>query len=713
MTRRLRVLARLGVMGVAASAVIAGAVPATQAAPTAYTPTGLNVTGVTITTGDQTTSVGVCTPYAVALTTQGGSSGGSITVELTQPVPADSDPNATGDQTPSSMTIGFCDPQHDNDSQPTFTNALVAPDDTAGSTSDGPGTTTCTASASSGSLTAGKVVGCETTFADGNGDNVIVVGLASDQPGQMTMSAFADTDGSGNWSASEPHDTAVQTWHAPVTPYAVDCSPNTDSSPTGTKHTWACTVTDASSGQYLVPDQKVAWNVLPADVASGYNPPDATAHGTCTTGDNQSASTANDPGVAQCSLTNNGRAGTDVIHNWVEMGTESPPVQEDAAVEKSDDISETWVEPAGSGASLSLSCSPGQATSGANPTCSEPTSQQSVTITATAKDSSGQTMSGVLVTFDQPSDASGSAADSGDSETVSPTSCTTGTDGTCQVTFTDSSPQTDEKFTVTGHLARAGQSDASATATIQYGGTTPADARNISVKPTAVTKDAGSTQKLTATVIDRDSHAVSGVLVTWSEDGPGTFTNGTSSAQCTTGADGTCAVAVTSTSSDRGEQTVTATIDPSNYPKPGTLSNNKECDAPADQTYVAPDSSAMPGTATGAPAGNCSAQSTVTWQAGSAPAPTYTLHITGKSPKRHRIHAHVWTGRAALAGTWVGYWFWHHGHKHWLGHRHLNRKGAANSNFDGIHSGWSVVVHCKIKPPSGKKKAKSDRFTVK
>jgi hypothetical protein len=248
----------------------------------------------------------------------------------------------------------------------------------------------------------------------------------------------------------------------------------------------------------------------------------------------------------------------------------------------------------------------------------------------------------VIVTFDQPVDTSAAGkSDAGDQESVAPTQCTTDSTGKCSVTFTDSAPDDGESFSVKGHLARASQAETTATATIVYQNPTKTDARNMSVTPVQTIKASGGIQKFAATVTDRFGNLVPGVLVSWTEVGAGRFTSGNSTAACTTDATGQCSVEVTTVTSEKGAETLTGTINSSNYPSAGPTGNHNECSAPAGKTYVSPATSMNPGDAPGAAAGNCSDKGAVSWtQAKPATLKQLpTLHCF--SPRRHVLKCKV------------------------------------------------------------------------
>jgi hypothetical protein len=597
----------------------AGVTTSAWAAP--YPVSGLSVTGVAISPTSDSASQGVCNPYAITLQT--AAQGQSVTAQISQ----------TTSDVQAALKIGFCSPAGGQDSS--TVGAQPSPD-TSGprngtTTTAGPGSPACSSPKPAAGATS-NTASCEAVFVDSNSDKTIVIGVTSDHAGSMEVHAFADKNGNGAADTAEPEATASKTWIA-VDPKAgnnkISCTPDSATNPAGTAHDFTCTVTDPPGN--VVPGAEVHFVV-----ASG---PDSTKTGSCgTTGDGSAGST--DPGTADCSYTNNGQTGHDVITAWVETnGTAGSQNGEPTTT-----ITKDWAQPAPSGSTLTLSCSPNQTTvGGSDPTCQEPTTRGQVTITATVQSGTPPAaVNNAIVTFDQPVDTSPAGkSDSGDQETVGPTQCTTDNTGKCSVTFTDSSPSDGESFTVKGTLARQGQGAATATATIVYHNPTKEDARNISVSPGSTAKASGDVQQFTATVKDRFGNLVPGVLVGWTESGPGTFRSGNNTATCTSNSVGQCSVEVTSLATEKGTQTVTATIDTSNYPAAGPTGNHNECAAPAGKTYVTPSNSTTPGDAPGAPAGNCSAKGTVNWTQTQPPPQRQHPVLTCFSPRKHVLKCKV------------------------------------------------------------------------
>ncbi|MGH2729530.1 MAG: Ig-like domain-containing protein, partial [Actinomycetota bacterium] len=122
-----------------------------------------------------------------------------------------------------------------------------------------------------------------------------------------------------------------------------------------------------------------------------------------------------------------------------------------------------------------------------------------------------------------------------------------------------------------------------------------AQGRTIDCEPETDTNATGTEHTVTCTVKDRDGEPVSGEGVTFTEEGPGTFTTQT---QQTTNAEGTASATVTS--DETGTETITGTItDDVTGAEPGEVD---ECDRPANDPQ-------------GAPAGVCADSVTKTWTA--------------------------------------------------------------------------------------------------
>jgi Ca2+-binding RTX toxin-like protein len=122
--------------------------------------------------------------------------------------------------------------------------------------------------------------------------------------------------------------------------------------------------------------------------------------------------------------------------------------------------------------------------------------------------------------------------------------------------------------------------------------------RNIDAKPEEATNAPGTVHRVTAVVTDREGKPVSGVTVTFTESGPGTFVGGGSTATATTDDRGRASAEVTTQTTETGTQTITASL-----PTSGGVD---ECERAA-------------GDPAGAPAGNCRDEVTKIWSVAVCP----------------------------------------------------------------------------------------------
>jgi hypothetical protein len=190
--------------------------------------------------------------------------------------------------------------------------------------------------------------------------------------------------------------------------------------------------------------------------------------------------------------------------------------------------------------------------------------------------------------------------------------CTTNAKGTCTVTIAASESQSgpaeicfwidedvDNVFDPAGVEIDGGEceeavdapenDDKTDTVTKTWGGLEP---RNIDARPEQATNAPGTVHRVTAVVTDREGNRVSGVTVTFTENGPGTFVGGGATATATTDDRGRASAEVTTQATETGTETIRASL-----PTSGSVD---ECERAA-------------GDPPGAPAGNCSDQVTKTW----------------------------------------------------------------------------------------------------
>lgn len=88
-------------------------------------------------------------------------------------------------------------------------------------------------------------------------------------------------------------------------------------------------------------------------------------------------------------------------------------------------------------------------------------------------------------------------------------------------------------------------------------------ARTINLEPEQGSNPPGSEHEVTATVTDKFGNPVEGVRVTFTEDGAGRFVEGGSSTTRTTGPQGRATARTTTGNNEEGEQTITASLSPS------------------------------------------------------------------------------------------------------------------------------------------------------
>jgi len=651
MTGTSRALKRLGVTGLSAAIATIGLVPLTAtnafAAIGPTTHVALDKHTDTASVGQASGTEGTCNAFTATI-----DASSTVTVQIAEPL---------GRSSQGTHFMGFCQPSNPAHGQTTDAGTALQTPGTPGQNTliDANGNCETKADANltpaptSATAPATYGVSCYATFTDDNanggiaGDGKVVFGVFSTDAGTMSIDAFGDTNANGVHDQGETAgDTATKTWVATDqnnTADKISCTPPTATNPVNGTHVITCIVTnsagvaipDATNVKYIIssgPDSGPNFNSNPTDCdVTGNN--DAN-NGTQTFGGPGGAAETNAAGETVCVLNNNGQPGTDSVTVYLEQNGQTG-LQVNSP-ETQTTVQKTWVQAAPNGALIQVTCSPNQiqaptAGNGQNSVCQLPLSQTTTTITAHVTNGTNPVtnVSGVIVNFT----VGGAGNDPNDTETVSPTSCTTGSDGTCTTTLTDTVPTEGEQLTVTGSTTTQGGPTVNSTATIKYHNPTRAEARNIAITPGTTAQPAGGAQTLVAKVTDRFNNPVANVCVGWNETGPGRFSNTSLSAcvynivnsnnyqaACITGADGTCSQEVTSLTSESGPETVTAQIDFSstnntqnNYPD----AQHIECQAPAGQTFASagaskttPDTTTVPS----APAGTCSATATVTWQ---------------------------------------------------------------------------------------------------
>ena len=685
MTGTSKALARLGVAGLSTVLMTTGlatfgAVAANAAATTA--------TSVSLSPDSDTAAVGECNPFTATVNTSA-----SITVNIQEAVAA----NALGVPA-GTVAIGFCQPLAANpDAGPTTT--------TAGPGAAGAGTNPASPDAAhcdNAALlpnTAGNV-SCNTTYTDTNGDGKIVFGVDSNTAGSMSVNAFGDINNNGAQDVNEAGDTSTKTWVAnsqTSNTNTVTCTPTSQSNPTGGTAHFTCTVKD-SNGNALA-GQTVHFGVSSGPQAG--NPSNATC------GPTASGAGGTTPGqTPDCNYSNTTNTpGHDVINVWLD--TNGTPGQQ--AGEPNTTITNDWVTAAPTTSKLTVTCSP-------NPTgtfqdtvaddsteCQDPLTQTTSTLTATVTNGNPSApVSGVLVQWDIIFNFHGGSDT--DTETLSANSCLTDSSGKCSVTLNNPTPTEGEDIGVEATLPRQGAASLFAEGETFWTAPQKRDARNISVAPKTSSQTAGGSQSLEATVIDRFGNPVSGVLVDWTESGPGAFRNQNT---CRTDATGKCSVEVASLSPERGDETVTATIDAvDSY----GANNRLECESAVGFSTTDKFDNYNPNGGTGtnakggnnpaqtAPnAGNCSDTATVTWTAAAPPPPTkkkITAHINCFSPRKHVLKCRV-TETPAKAGLLVRFKRVTSSGVHSIGTDFTNSNGVAKLTKRHLksHKLWKVFAH--------------------
>jgi len=710
MTGTSKALKRLGVTGLGAAVMFAGLVPLTELAANAAAYPITTATSVSLSPDSDTAANGECNPFTVTI----APTNGSVSVNIQQSIPAAAAPTAT--------TIGFCNPTTSPEGNSTVTQA--GPEaSAAGTTTTAAVNGTCTNN--NNTAAAAGNVSCDTTYTDTNNDGKVTFGVTSNQPGTMSVTAFGDANGNGAADVGEAKDTSTKTWvvnNKNASSDKISCSPTSATNPAGAPagHTIKCVVTDAN-GNALAGADNVKFVVTSGPDTN------ATPQGCSTTTDGTAGSV---PGESTCVLNNGGTPGHDVVSIYLEQNG----VSGQQAGEPSTTVTKDWVLAAPSTSTLTISCSPNQTGStappGATANCTEPLTQNNVTLTALVQNGSpAQPVANVIVQFGQPVDIGG--ADAGDTESVSPTTCTTGANGQCSVTFNDTTPTNGEHVRVTGTLPTQGGGNPTATVDITYHAATRNEARNITVAPKTATQTSGGSQDFVATVTDRIGSPVPGVCVGFTEGGPGHFANtdtiaclvappfstaGSYQTTCITSSAGQCTVTVVSQSTESGNETVTATIDANNYPG-GAAGNRVECSAPADRTFTGTNNSTTtpPGDpATGAPAGNCSASGVVTWRTSTPPPPHRRVAISLKlscfSHAKHHVTCVAQTRPSAYAGVKV---IFYNGKGNRVGTDLTGRAGKAKLHLSGFKSGSKHRFQAHAKRSARTHSADSKQVVVK
>jgi Bacterial Ig-like domain (group 1) len=436
-------------------------------------------------------------------------------------------------------------------------------------------------------------------------------------------------DAAGSADAPEPEtddvDVVEKNWVNPNSPSRLDCEPETDSNPTGTAHEITCTARNSS-------DATVSGAKIDME-ATGANDPDGNAQltnpdFTCTTGQDGTCKMTHGPG-------NTNNPGVTTYRAWIDSddqntSTEADETEQrdsstqagagaDAEPDDTDVMEKTWT---GGPANLTMEPPTDSASVG---TCNA--------FTITVTDQANQPVSGVIIDVEQRHEKATNQT-ANDEPTVSfctPTAAdgpnptlvdetkgdlrppdenpdNPGTAGGETSTGTDSAG----KVTIGIRVAGGQGSDGSGTVTVEaFVDSTDnddpdqaepkdtstktwvvSDARTLDCEPETSSHTTGESQVITCTARDRFGSPVSGEVVNFTSTGVGSVSPTTA----TTNAQGQATT--TATSSAEGTQTVTGTLgDDTTGAEPGEVD---ECDKAA-------------GDPTGAPAGACSDDVTVTW----------------------------------------------------------------------------------------------------
>jgi hypothetical protein len=561
MTRTSKALKRLGVAGLAAVTIGAGVPALVGAAAQAAGP----VTAVTFQSSNSNSgAAGTCLNYTLhAGSGTSNAAGATITVSVSTATPTADITFCTAAQT------GFGDGTVANQPAPSAPSRTVA---SGGAVPTTGGTSTDTAEF--------------TTDANGN----VTFGVLSNVPATATISTFVDSNGNGTYDAGElagPSGTA--TWTAGGAPgsnqaqaavSSLQVTPNPDQAVVGETRNYTVTALDTNNKP--VPGVRVTYDVFGGETQGPINCPALT--------DNNGRTTCSIKYTAVSNSTTARFFVNETLANGTSDYQNGEPVKDVAVT----------VQAVPTGRTISITPS--------NRNVDYRTA--SATYTVTVDNPSTAANSGTnstLVSFTTSGGSSDTTVTPECTTATAASASTTGNASQCVITVSDPSAVAGEVITVTGTI-RGTTTRATATMTTTN---TPQDARNIVLSPKTQTVTPGSgIGSLTATVTDVNGSPVPNVFVTFTESGPGRFVNQPGS-QFTvqTNAAGKATVEVNSTSSESGDETITATIENNNG-----FNGTTQCTAKAGQD-------AAGNTVTGAKVGNCSDTAVVTYGSAS-PSPS-------------------------------------------------------------------------------------------
>ena len=184
-----------------------------------------NPTAVTVEPENDSASVGTCNAFTITVTGDNQPVRG-VLIDVEQR--HDRANNQTNNDEP---RVTFCTPGAGDGPNPSAVDQTQGDLDPPDENPDNPGTLggeTVTATDAQGRVTIGIAV------EPANG---------SDGTGNVTVTAFFETDDDNDPEAGEPQDTSTKTWVLPAGRTIV-CEPENDSNPVNTQHTVTCTVRD-------------------------------------------------------------------------------------------------------------------------------------------------------------------------------------------------------------------------------------------------------------------------------------------------------------------------------------------------------------------------------------------------------------------------------------------------------------------------------------
>jgi hypothetical protein len=432
-----------------------------------------------------------------------------------------------------------------------------------------------------------------TSNGDGTYSATIGVNEAASSAGQIQITAFQDNT-TDTPSSGAPTGTALETIISAdaqndiVT--SISASPSSANATVGTTTTYKVTVVNGSSN--AVQGAQVYYSIK-------------SSQGNSTGSDNTACTATNQFGVATCTVTapptTSVQSGPYTVTFKVPQNASGQHAASGAIPASNSGPTTTATlttsQQAPSNATVALTCGGSSTERTTSSNCTEPTSKNTETFTATVTTpgaTAGTTnpVSGVVVQFFQ-----GSGLAAGETSTLNPTSCITDSTGSCSTTVTVTPSTTQGDFVNVGaQITTTAGASSSNVATVTFNNNFQADNSNISVKAASATANTGSSDVVTATVTNQFGNPSSkSTAVTFTISGVGTFSNGQTTQTVNTGTNGQAQVTVTSNSP--GTSTVTASLAPSGSQCTGAGEN-----------------------------GNCSASTTITWS--TAPSTAQSISVT-------------------------------------------------------------------------------------